>query len=750
MGLFYNRPLAVSCLSLVGAAFLCYFLNTTACLWLSLGLFLGAGIAVIISFVCKRKIVFLLGLCLILSCLAALSSALLFHARCEMHESLIDSDVEIAGTVLSVRKTQYGGEELEVALYRLGGDACYDTVRLCCPTPTGLSVGNALRTSAMCEAFYASEDYDARSAALADGVFGVMRVSDVEHIERATDAPISLRATMLSWREVLKERLSALIGGEEGALCVAFLLGDKTLLSSDSVLHFRRVGVSHLLALSGLHVSILIAFLEFFLKKLTCPRAARAVTVILLSLAYLLLTGCSLSTVRAVLMCCTLMLSFLFRGSYDSFTSLCTALATILIFTPWAIGDLGMWMSFLAAGAIIIFTPVIQSTKETVRERLSGTKVLSRVGTWLVSSLMVGVVANLALSPIQGFLFGELPLLSIPATILLSYPLTAVLILSMLCLFFPPLAFLCRAVAAMILHCTEFFSSMEGILLPINDAASLILLCLLSLLLVLCVTLKLASPMRWIMISVALWALLIPCSYLVTAVGFDRTEISYVSAENRSGEALVISRAGRCTVVNLSTESSYSPYAITEGVRAVRGTQIDDLVFTCYSKADGEMLSRFSGTVLVRRLHLPMPQNAWEEALAAEICTEAQSHGTEVLFRENTSDIPMLNDVTLLQMRPSKTARQPILFSFVHKGLRVTYANAAFGELHGGTLPYSDVLEETEIMIYGGNAKRHGKLSADFPQLHTLILKSPLHKDAFSEQVLLRTAISELPSYKLD
>lgn len=750
MGLFYNRPFALACICLAATAFLCYFLNATACLWVALGLFLTAAVATVVSFLRKRRAVFLIGLCLLFSSMAALSSSCLLHARSEWHESLIGTEVEIKGTVLSVEETRWGGEELEVALYRLNGDPCYDTVRLRSSFSTEISVGDAMRARVTCERFFSDADYDARATALSDGIFGVMRLSDAESIERAADAPVSLRAMMLSWRAELAARLSDAIGGEEGALCVAFLLGDKSLLSADSILHFRRVGVSHLLALSGLHVSILIAFLEFVLKKLTCPRTIRAVTVILLSLAYLLLTGCSLSTVRAVLMCCTLMLAFLFRGSYDSFTSLCAALALILLLSPWAIGDLGMWMSFLAAGSIIIFTPLMLRVREFLRENFHGGGVLSKAALWLASSFLVGVVANLAMAPIQGFLFGELPLLSIPATILLSYPLTAVLILSMLCLILPPIGVLCRAVAAAILSCTELFSGLEGILLPINDAVSFGILILLSLLLILVVTLKLRSPIRWMCVAFALWLLLIPASCLVTAVGFDRLEISYVSEESGTGEMLLVARAGQCIAINLSSEIDYHPYAISKGAHALRCTEVDDLVLTSYSEADVEMLSGVAGRVLVRCLRLPIPQAEWEVAIATEICAEAESHGISVRFDRDGLLLPALSEATILEKRPNGRSSQLLLFSFKHAGTRVTYANTAFEEMHGGTLSHLDLLEDTEVMIYGGKARKYGRLSADFPRLHTLILKSPLHGNAFSEELLSRDVLSKAPSYKFE
>ena len=165
---------------------------------------------------------------------------------------------------------------------------------------------------------------------------------------------------------------------------------------------------------------ILIGFAELLLRKMRLPKLVRSILIPLLALGYLCLTGFSLSTVRAVLMACVLYLAFLSRARYDSFTALCAALMLILFVTPYAVWDLSLWMSFLAAAAIVIFSPACQKFLEERKQNW-------RLPMWCFSpvrgfltALFVGVIANLGLLLLSAVTFGELSILSVPVTMLLS------------------------------------------------------------------------------------------------------------------------------------------------------------------------------------------------------------------------------------------------------------------------------------------------------------------------------------------
>ena len=104
----------------------------------------------------------------------------------------------------------------------------------------------------------------------------------------------------------LRERLSRCVtlfsDSESGALVSALLLGERDLLPDKLRLDFKRIGISHILALSGLHLAILSLGVGKLLSLLKVKKKARLVIIILFILIYMALTGFSVSVCRAGIM----------------------------------------------------------------------------------------------------------------------------------------------------------------------------------------------------------------------------------------------------------------------------------------------------------------------------------------------------------------------------------------------------------------------------------------------------------------
>lgn len=141
----------------------------------------------------------------------------------------------------------------------------------------------------------------------------------------------------------------------ESSVFKAFLTGDSEFLSTETKETFRKAGIYHILAISGLHMGILSSIL-FFVFRLKSKHINAALTVFILVL-YCLFTGGSTSAVRSVIMLSTFIAAPLFKRSADFITSACTACILILIFSPLLLFNVGFLYSFgiiFSIGFIII------------------------------------------------------------------------------------------------------------------------------------------------------------------------------------------------------------------------------------------------------------------------------------------------------------------------------------------------------------------------------------------------------------
>lgn len=136
------------------------------------------------------------------------------------------------------------------------------------------------------------------------------------------------------FRAALSDKLSENLSGEESALMKTILLGEKWELDQEVKKAYQRNGIAHILAISGLHVSILGMGVYHLLRKCGMPMKFSAVAAALFLILYGIMTGFSVSALRAILMFSLHMLAVAVGRTYDMLTALSLTAAVLLISQP--------------------------------------------------------------------------------------------------------------------------------------------------------------------------------------------------------------------------------------------------------------------------------------------------------------------------------------------------------------------------------------------------------------------------------
>lgn len=627
MKIFANRPIALACFLSVLTALILLDQSPKTKQFLLIVLLFGILLLAFLRFffhvMGRRSFLALLCLCAML--LLTLSSALFFDLRYAKWQTIEVREYEIEGCVLA-RSEGDAASTLLVRLTRIDGENCRVDAILDFAAETPLQVGETFRTEATPVAFSEEGGFDEKALYLPEGVMlRLVHTPGAEVESLGEDVTPRTWASLLNLR--LSYRLKNAVGGEAGSLSVALLLGNRTWLSGDTMLTFRRAGVSHLLALSGLHLSILIGFLELLLRLLRCPKGIRAAMILLSGLFFLILTGLSVSTCRAYVLLLFLYLGYFLRESYDSFTALSVALAGILFLQPYAILDLSLWMSFLAAGSIIVFLPAvsewIRRMEKPLRRLLGGT----------VAALAMGCFSTLSLMLLSALTFGELSLLSIPVTMLVSVPVTLFLVASLLLLLLPPLAVLSWIPAALgrgILSVVGWSASLPNVLVPVNDLLSQTLLSAMSATLVLFAVVELRRR-RWLILPLLLAVLAVGSSFAVTHLP-RRDAWSRQTLQAKQGEVCLYTKRGEAVLICDTAIVSASPHTVQSAALAARCTELDELVFSVSDERMTAFIAALSEKILIRDLHLPIPRDEREAAIAQRLEQEALLHGARVHY----------------------------------------------------------------------------------------------------------------------
>ena len=228
----------------------------------------------------------------------------------------------------------------------------------------------------------------------------------------------TLAAQLLLFRLRLSDELARLLPSEAGGLVRAVALGDRNGLSDETSEAFRLTGASHLLALSGLHLSLLATAVTGLGKAFAFPRKICYTISMAVALGYMALTGFGFSVLRAGIMLLLYDLAQIVYRDADAFTSLGVAAGLICLCNPYAASDIGLQLSFVTTGGILLFSGRLS---RPLLRRLPTRRWLRPV-RGIIESLAVSCAAGIAAFPLTVLYFGNVSLAG-PVATLLAAPL---------------------------------------------------------------------------------------------------------------------------------------------------------------------------------------------------------------------------------------------------------------------------------------------------------------------------------------
>lgn len=251
--------------------------------------------------------------------------------------------------------------------------------------------------------------------------------NNISHLQR-------LRIKALVLRERLLSRLHIDDDDDEAqALIAAMVLGDKNVLTPELRNRYAVTGASHVLALSGLHLSII----YLLLTRLTLGRRRSWLTqglVVLAIWGYVLLTGLPTSLIRAATMISIYSLFSLGGRRYAPLNVLCFTAIVMLLADSHALFDIGFQLSFMAMLGILLFAPLANSWF-SARWRME-----YRIVNWLFSLITMSVAAQIGTAPLVAYYFGRFSTWFLITNLIVVPLVTLILYTAMMALVFPPIA----------------------------------------------------------------------------------------------------------------------------------------------------------------------------------------------------------------------------------------------------------------------------------------------------------------------
>lgn len=230
------------------------------------------------------------------------------------------------------------------------------------------------------------------------------------------------------------------------AIIDALILGQRLELDKETIADYSNAGVIHILAISGLHISIIYFFIVFLLKPLKKVKfGAEIQLLIVLAILWLfaLLTGLPASVTRAVTLFIFISIGNYFNQPKAIYNALAISAFLILLIKPNAIFDIGFQLSYAAVLSIVLFQPFYK--KFYFSE--------NKIAVYFTDTILVSLAAQIGVLPLSLYYFNQLPLLFLLANLVIIPLSSLVLIVGIVIL---PLNYVLPTVAVFLGKILEF------------------------------------------------------------------------------------------------------------------------------------------------------------------------------------------------------------------------------------------------------------------------------------------------------
>lgn len=531
---------------------------------------------------------------------------------------------------------------------------------------------------------------------------------EIQYLEKQFRIPLVLSNLNSKFSSTLK----ALIGKEGGALASALLLGNRELLPDNALRDFKRAGVYHMLALSGLHVAILIGILDWILKKLCVVRGVRICVLTFLSLFYVALTGFALSAGRSMLMLWIMYLALTLGKKRDTMTALFIAVSVIVLINPSAIFDLGLQLSFLSTFGIICSSVICNKIRWFKKDIGTNTikiilvKVLRKIALLNIASLCVFILTL----PTLMIYFGEVSLATFISNLFMGIICEIFMICSLLTLLLSknpylhfPFAEASACVGEFMNDVVSFISNMDGVMLSLSYPRIEILVWGLFISFVVLLAIRMAR--KWIIFVPSIAFAILLC----VNIGIYRgSRNDFLRAEYLQGDNLILSSANEVYICNMSDGSYGGLFESVEIAKENCFTKIDGIVISHYHSSHIMSLEGLAQNYKIGAVYLPMPQNPDEDLIMRSIVRVLLDEGVYAYVYENGRELGILSGKLCVSPRAyvSEYAHPSVAISFAYGDERITLLGKPYFEtyLEKSEL-FKEFIEDSDYLIFGADGR---------------------------------------------
>ena len=445
---------------------------------------------------------------------------------------------------------------------------------------------------------------------------------------------------------------------DESAVLKAYITGDKSTISDEVAGNFSRSGLSHILAVSGLHVSVFISLIVSVLKFLKTSKRKEMAISAAAAMFFVFFTGASVSALRAGVLSMFAFIAKLIYRKSDPITTLSFAAALFCLVNPHVIYDASFMLSFSATAGILIFYETISKALSKIYSKASTKPKLYKVLREFFNSIAVGISAQIFVLPCLIYLFNGFSLTSIIATVIISPILTPLLAggLLFICVSFinktvalPIGGFIFILTKVMIFVAEKFASFTLSKVIFGEITFILLLLYALFIAVIIFAIKKYRKAYIASIISFTLFFTFNVCCVYYTR---DIARITFINVGQ--GDCTLIKAPGNCDILidagGYSESESTGKYIITPYLIKSGVTDVEYVIISHMHSDHIIGLLGIMDEIIVKKLIIPYGQINTEDAEA--IIRKAKEKDVEILYFTRGDKLKITDDMKITALSP--------------------------------------------------------------------------------------------------
>lgn len=323
-------------------------------------------------------------------------------------------------------------------------------------------ISDRICVAGKCEALNDSWKFPEKSYYKAKGIF--VKIAEISSLEVQKSNSFTIVSTLKAYRDKICTEIRNFLPGQEGAVVLAMLFGDKSGLDDSDKIYFYRSGIGHIMAVSGAHMVIISGFAMGLLSGLHLGRIEKLIILALVVLPFAVMAGFTPSVVRSVIMIFIVYSADVFKRQGDTMNSLGIAAIALTLNDPFCVRDPSFLMSFAGVIGIGVIAPALLDAVKTVYKKPDD----------FTSALVTSFGATLAVYPVSVFFFDEMSVVSPLIQILLMPLCTLILFCGAAVLVtggaFYPLLFIAGSAAHIVLNVCRFFGGQPWSYIPLSGS----------------------------------------------------------------------------------------------------------------------------------------------------------------------------------------------------------------------------------------------------------------------------------------